>query len=68
MLDALVAQAGAGAAAVCEAWMDELEANGGVYRWLSLVLAKFAPAPVVEAVESAFKAGGPLKPGFDKLG
>lgn len=64
--DVLVAQAGAGAAAVREAWMDKLEANG-----VQMAVAgadKLFPAPVVEAVESAFKAGGPIWNLVDKTG
>ena len=64
--DVLVAQAGAGAAAVREAWMDKLEANG-----VQMVVTgadKLFPAPVVEAVESAFKAGGPIWNLVDKTG
>jgi ATP-dependent Clp protease protease subunit len=64
--DVLVAQAGAGAAAVREAWMNKLEANG-----VQMAVAgadKLFPAPVVEAVESAFKAGGPIWNLVDKTG
>lgn len=64
--DVLVAQAGAGAAAVREAWMDKLEANG--VRMAVTGADKLFPAPVVEAVESAFKAGGPIWNLVDKTG
>lgn len=64
--DVLVAQAGAGAAAVREAWMDKLEANG--VQMAVTGADKLFPAPVVEAVESAFKAGGPIWNLVDKTG
>lgn len=64
--DVLVAQAGAGAAAVREAWMDKLEANG--IQMAVTGADKLFPAPVVEAVESAFKAGGPIWNLVDKTG
>ena len=64
--DVLVAQAGAGAAAVREAWMDKLEANG--VQMTVTGADKLFPAPVVEAVESAFKAGGPIWNLVDKTG
>ena len=64
--DVLVAQAGAGAAAVREAWMNKLEANG--VRMAVTGADKLFPAPVVEAVESAFKAGGPIWNLVDKTG
>lgn len=64
--DVLVAQAGAGAAAVREAWMNKLEANG--VQMAVTGADKLFPAPVVEAVESAFKAGGPIWNLVDKTG
>ena len=64
--DVLVAQAGAGAAAVREAWMNRLEANG--VQMAVTGADKLFPAPVVEAVESAFKAGGPIWNLVDKTG
>ena len=64
--DVLVAQAGAGAAAVREAWMDKLEANG--VQMAVTGADKLFPAPVVEAVESVFKAGGPIWNLVDKTG
>lgn len=64
--DVLVAQAGAGAAAVREAWMDKLEANG--VQMAVTGADKLFPTPVVEAVESAFKAGGPIWNLVDKTG
>lgn len=64
--DVLIAQAGAGAAAVREAWMDKLEANG--VQMAVTGADKLFPAPVVEAVESAFKAGGPIWNLVDKTG
>ena len=64
--DVLAAQAGAGAAAVREAWMDKLEANG--VQMAVTGADKLFPAPVVEAVESAFKAGGPIWNLVDKTG
>lgn len=64
--DVLVAQAGAGVAAVREAWMDKLEANG--VQMAVTGADKLFPAPVVEAVESAFKAGGPIWNLVDKTG
>lgn len=64
--DVLVAQAGAGAAAVREAWMDKLESNG--VQMAVTGADKLFPAPVVEAVESAFKAGGPIWNLVDKTG
>lgn len=64
--DVLVAQAGAGAAAVREAWMDKLEANG--VQMAVTGADKLFPTPVVEAIESAFKAGGPIWNLVDKTG
>ena len=64
--DVLVAQAGAGAAAAREAWMNKLEANG--VQMAVTGADKLFPAPVVEAVESAFKAGGPIWNLVDKTG
>lgn len=64
--DVLVAQAGAGAAAVREAWMDKLEANG--VQMAVTGVDKLFPTPVVEAIESAFKAGGPIWNLVDKTG
>lgn len=64
--DVLVAQAGAGAAAVREAWMNKLEANG--VQMAVTGADKLFPTPVVEAIESAFKAGGPIWNLVDKTG
>lgn len=64
--DVMVAQAGAGAAAVREAWMDKLEANG--VQMAVTGADKLFPTPVVEAIESAFKAGGPIWNLVDKTG
>lgn len=64
--EVLVAQAGAGATAVREAWMNKLEVNG--VQMAVTGADKLFPAPVVEAVESAFKAGGPIWNLVDKTG